>query len=55
MKRLTKPRIAQKTPNIRLCGNRLKKSLRHNYDLYLMSLPVVIYYIIFAYLPRVGT
>lgn len=54
MKRLIKPRVSKKTPNIRLCGNRLKKSLRHNYDLYLMSLPVVIYYIIFAYLPMYG-
>lgn len=54
MKVRTKPRAVNKAPNIRLRGNRLKKSLRHNYDLYLMSLPVVIYFILFAYLPMYG-
>jgi putative aldouronate transport system permease protein len=32
----------------------LKKSLIHNYDLYLMFLPVLIWYIIFCYAPMYG-
>jgi putative aldouronate transport system permease protein len=32
----------------------LKKSLVHNYDLYLMFLPVLAWYIIFCYLPMYG-
>lgn len=54
MKKRTKLPAAGKEPRIYRSGNRLKKSLRQNYDLYLMSLPVVIYFIIFAYLPMYG-
>lgn len=31
-----------------------KKSLRQNYELYLLTIPVVVYFIIFAYLPMYG-
>ena len=33
---------------------KLKRSLRRNYELYLMTLPVVVYFIIFAYWPMYG-
>lgn len=35
-------------------GYRIKKEFRKNYFLYLMVLPVVIYYIVFAYIPMAG-
>jgi len=31
-----------------------KKSLRHNWDLYLIFLPVIIYYVVFHYVPMYG-
>lgn len=34
--------------------NRIKKELAKNYDLYLMALPMVLYYIIFHYWPLYG-
>lgn len=35
-------------------GTRLKEDFRRNYVLYLMVLPVVVFYILFAYLPMYG-
>lgn len=35
-------------------GREWKKSLRQNYDLYLLILPVVVYFVIFCYLPMYG-
>ena len=35
-------------------GVRLSKELRRNYDLYLLILPVIAYYVIFQYAPMYG-
>ena len=35
-------------------GNRLKKDMKRNYVVYLMVLPVILYYIIFCYIPMYG-
>ena len=35
-------------------GNGITKELKRNYDLYLLILPVVAYYVIFAYIPMYG-
>lgn len=43
-----------KQSNFSLSVHKLKRSLRCNYDLYLLSLPVVVFFIIFAYVPMYG-
>ena len=35
-------------------GGRLKRDMKRNYELYLISIPVLLYYIIFCYVPMYG-
>ena len=42
------------TTSLRREGREWKKSLKQNYDLYLLILPVVAYFIIFCYVPMYG-
>ncbi len=44
--------VAQRNGGLR--NSRFKKSLKYNYDLYLLTIPVVIYFIVFAYWPMYG-
>ncbi len=44
----------KRVPNKSSSIYRLQRSLRKNYDLYLLSLPVVVFFIVFAYWPMYG-
>lgn len=45
---------SNRLPSYNNRSHRLWRSIRKNWDLYLISLPVIIYFIIFAYLPMYG-
>ena len=51
---LRRTKKAASRQNRALQMKRLKRSLKYNYDLYLLLIPVVAYFIIFAYWPMYG-